>query len=345
MSFDGFWLCKVQGALKVANTEFDFATDEESDDPYATLPEGVVKSVMERWGYPDSEASAEPEPELEPTEPSPEPEPEPVEPAPTPDTEPVPEQGYITPPGGPVWAEDQEQVEYVTLPDGRQIPAAVVAMWADEVVKPSQRQPTSAPPTVPQQPQPAPVALPPLPQVTAEDLEMAGPAVQALLIIANQQAQQIRQFQDSLSTYESQVQDRAYRENAEIANSAATNFQRTYNLPDEIMGAVVRNTQQTDMAWYADQHRNDPKGPDPYKAVEHALDRAYWNTPEARVFEFERQASQRGQAQVRKQKLAGIGGSSGSGPARNQPVYDESTPEGRHAAAVEVARQAMYGDE
>lgn len=312
-----------------------------SEETFDNLPESVVSSVLDRWGYreeqppegeADSRLSVAPEPEPEP-EPTVEPEPEPtVEPEPEPEVQPEPDLAAVVPPGGPVYAD--QQPDTIELPDGRRIPVEVVAGWADDYRRPAP--PVWQPPPEPQ-PQPA-AQLPQLPQVSPYDLEEAGPAVQALLMIASAQADQLRQMQDRLGQIDTTTTQARHQENLEVANAAATQFQRQYNLPDDLMGRIRGNVQADDVT------RALASDPDPYKAAEYALTRSYWDLPEARVYEFERQTAARAAAVTRKQKLAGISGSSGSGP-RNAPPPDLDTPEGRRAAAIAEVAAVMYGDQ
>jgi hypothetical protein len=148
----------------------------------------------------------------------------------------------------------------------------------------------------------------------------------------------MQDMRNQISSTREAIDTRTQRDNSEIANSAASNFQTQYNLPDDLMSKIKTTVQVSDIDSYLQRDF------DTYKAVDYALTRSYWNLPEARQFEFERQATNRQEALERKRKLTGISGSSGSGP-RNAPPPDLDTDEGRHAAAVEMARQAMFGDE
>ena len=301
----------------------------EAEGIYDSLPEDIVKSVLERSGFQDSQA-------VEPSEVAPSEE----EAEETPPVE-ADDEGIVaappSAPGGPLFSEDTPNPDVITLPDGRQFPLALVAEWADRPEAPILQQPVATPST------PLPISSPPsntplqLPQITEEDLEMAGPVGRALLMVASRQAAELAYVRDQVSAAQQAVAANTRRESAEIANSAASNFQSQYNLPVELMEKVKNSAEVSDINRYLE------RDPDPYKAVDYALTRAYWNLPEARQYEFERQTAGRQEAQSRKRKLAGISGSGGSGP-RGTPAPDES-PEGLRAAAVELARAAMYGDE
>jgi hypothetical protein len=294
-----------------------------------SLPQSVVSSILDKWGSDPELAAAGLELGLDepgPNSPAPEPEVETEQPDPTPVSEEATgeeEEALPVPPGGPIY--DREPDPSVTLPDGRVIPASVVAGWLDS---PPPRPPVQ-PEIIPAHAQAQSPPLPPLPQLSEEDLE--SPAVRALLLIANHHQQQLKALETNQQETRVQIEARVQRENTELANSAASSFQRGYNLPDDIMNEVRRNTQANDMQYYLESVQ-----PDPFKAVEFALTRAYWNTPQARTFEFERQSEARTKAQARKQKLAGVSGGSGSGPRAQEPQYEDW----KQAAVAEVA-QAM----
>lgn len=291
------------------------------------FPDEMVRDVLERAGFKDSLPAEEvPDPEGTPAVPAEE------EEGPLVETE-----GEVAPPeapGGPLFPSEDEDAaaQVVTLPDGRQLPVALVQEWADKGLTPPAPTPTFPQPS----PQPTAPALN-LPVVTQEDLEMAGPAVQALLLIVNEQARQQKALQEQLAAQSQLVTQRQQRETAEIANSAASSFKTQFNLPDDLMEKVKNSVEVGDIESYLS------RDPDPFKATEYALTRAYWNNPEARQYEFERQTSARAEAQTRKRKLAGVSGSGGSGP-RGAPAVDENDPVAMKQAAVELVRQAMYGD-
>lgn len=300
------------------------------------VTEDVIKSILGHAGF---DAETPPEPATPPAAPeapeeTPEPPAEADPPAPEapggplfpPEVPETPEGGA---PGTPESDVPQQAADsgVITLPDGRQVPAHLVQAWLDQAAQPT---PVAQLPAV---------AAPQfqLPQLTEADLEDAGPAVQALLLIANEQAQQMAALWQQVVAAQQVQQQNAEVESAKVANAAASAFQQAYNMPDELMAQIHANVVADDVTRSLAQTR------DPFKAVNYALERAYWVTPEARQFEFERQTAHREQAKTRKQKLAGVAGPGGAGPA--QPTIDETTVEGRHAAAVQMAREAMYGTE
>jgi hypothetical protein len=280
-----------------------------------TVSQEVIDNVVERWGWTDAEAAPEPAPEPEPAE----------------DLTPPPA------PGGPVLAPEGEgesegasAPSVVRLPDGREFPLALIREWADRVPEP--------PPVAP--PAPAAVQQPfYLPPVSEEDLEQAGPAVRALLIIANAQAQKQRELEEQISTNRQLVETRARQENAQIANAAATSFQRDHNLPDDLMSRIKDTVQVSDVEAFM------RTTPDPYKAIEFALTRSYWNDKEARQYEFSRQMEVQQKALDRKRKLAGVGGNSGgSGPRGAEPAIEPGPDGWKKAAIAQVARDMGIQD-
>lgn len=280
------------------------------------LPDSVISSVLDTWGYKDSQPE-----DVASTDGNEE---EQVPPVETEEEAPGP-----SAPGGTLFT--PEDKDLVTLPDGRKYPIALIQEWAD---RSTGLPPEPAPVSVPQSVQ-EPAVVPQLafPTVTEEDLELAGPAVRALLLIANAQAQQQRQLQERIDGLSSIATERAQRESAEIANSAASSFQSKYDIPEELMDSVKKNVQVSDLESYLS------RDPDPFKATEYALNRAFWTLPQARQFQAEREDKWRQSATSRKRKLAGVSGSSGTGPSRT-PVF-EDTQEGRYAAAVEEVARDM----
>lgn len=300
------------------------------DSPFSDIPEDIVKSVLERSGFTDT-AEAISEPQADP--------PAAQDEGPSVEAE----DEYValpTAPGGPLFKdEDSEETptpeppdpNIITLPDGRKYPLALVQEWAD---RQSQAHTIAAPTEPPATPTPTFT----LPTISEEDLEAAGPVGRALLMIASEQAKRQQQLETQLKETREAADSRAERENAEIANAAASSFQTTYNLPEPLMEQIKKTASVYDIQEYLQRDLN------PYKAVEYALTKSFWNLPEARQYEFQRQEEARNQAILRKKKLAGISGASGSGP-RGTPPPDTETPQGRYEAAVELARQAMYGDQ
>lgn len=337
------------------------------------IPDSVVTSVLSQFGY--AEAS-----DVEPVEPAPEVAEVVETPAPeapgdvTPEVEagvvePAEDEPLPVPPGGPIFddaassdpaapatAEPSPPAlgSAVTLPNGQVVSPYELQQWAALNARiqtdPSLRDGLSRLLNPQAAPVPTPVAqqsnLPPLPQLTPDDLE--DPAIRGLVMVAGRMQQEIAELRQSHAQTQSQVVQRQYQDAREVTLGAASQFQRTYNLPEEIMTEVRdiasrSNAMNLYMAG-VDPQSGRPVQPDPYKAVESALSMAYWNSPRARVFEIERQSAHRAKTSARKTKLGGIGGSSGS--AHRQPqLFDTSTEQGRHQAQVAEVAAAMGIDE
>lgn len=338
-----------------------------------SLPESVVRSVLDRWGYGERGSDADPEPQ--PTEPEapaevpapPAPEPpeapepatgeptegpeptEPVEPPQPPSTpaESEPEVEEIPAPGGPIWTPEEPAPgtpPQPPIPPPVASPSALTQQQIEAYRQLEQRIQTDPafrvglqallnPQNIPAATPPGSLDLTPLPQLSPEDIQ--DPATQALVMIAHRQQQEMAQLRQSLASQAQQSAAQQRQETLEIANNVRTSFARQYNLPDTIMDSIDKNVVSHDIAYYMQSVEADP-----YKAAEFALTRAYWNTAEARTYEFERQAGNRAKALARKQRLSGVGGGSGSSP-RTPPPPDLSTPEARHKAAVAEAASAM----
>lgn len=286
------------------------------------LDEGLVKSVLEQSGFSDTLDEIKPSGAAEESSQEQESKSSQDE-----------ELGAPPAPGGPLFKGDEEEENVVTLSDGTKYPLALVEEWAKQRQAPLPPAPTIEP--VAEEPVRPQLNLP---QLTEEDLEMAGPVGRAALMILHAQAQEMAELKKQVTQAQQIQQSNAEVEAAKVLNAAQSSFKSDYNLPDDLMEKIANSAVAEDVK------RHMAQSNDPYEAVRYALTRSYWNLPEARQFEFERQHVAQQQAHVRKQKLAGVSG--GAGPStRGAPVYDESTPEGRHAAAVDLVRQAMYGDE
>jgi hypothetical protein len=322
------------------------------------IPDSVINSVLNQWGYGER---IEDEPEADPAVPevletpetetaNVEPDLAPVEPAAEVDLEPdlTEPDDVPVPPGGPVFDVEGAETTAPAPAPSTSLPPEWAQLQARIQTDPQFRQGLAdLLNPQPAAPAPAPTStLPALPRLSEEDLQ--EPAVQALLILAEHQRQQIEQVKQQVADTQRQTQVRQYQDTSEIANGAASQFKTTYNLPDEIM-SEVRDIAGRSNAMHLYMAGVDPRTgkqvqPDPYKAVESALEMAYWNSPRARVFEIERQTAQRNKTSVRKQKLAGVGGSSGS--ASRAPVpFDLKTEKGRHEAMVAEVRASMNADE
>lgn len=325
-------------------------TTSQDDYPFDAIPDEIIRRGLETWGLGDG--TDNPEAETVPAagdESPPEEEGEELEATPPP-----------SPPGGPLWKEEPDETAPTGTPDVPAPPTPtadpVETLLARVATDPSLRdrlvsllgQGQAGPAPLAPQPQQSPFANANLPQFSEDDLE--NPALRAMLLIVNEQQKQLQSFQASQTELRQQVEQRQMLEFSQIANSAASNFQSQYNIPEDLM-VRVRDVAGSQNAIAAYMSGTDPRSgrpltgqPDPYKAVEAGLEIAYWSLAEARQFEHERQTSAREAARSRKQKLAGVGGSSGSAP-RTTPPPDTSTPQGRIDAAVAEVAAHMLGNE
>ena len=287
-----------------------------SDNPFSEIPDDIVKSVLNQSGFAwDSDAPEQPE----------------VPPEAPPEVE--PEEEAPPAPGGPLFPPEEEEPDTVTLPDGRKYPVALVKEWADRSTFGTPPPAVPIPPIVEPQQQ-----YPVLPQLTEEDLEIAGPAVRALLLIATSQQQDLKRLAEEVQGAKRVQEQNAAVEANKVISAATSAFRDAHNISEDLMKRIVNNANQDDVIRHVKSYN------DPYEAVKYALTRSYWDLPEARQFEFDRQSNARSAAQARKQRLAGVGGSNGAPSSRGASVFDESTPEGRHQAAIELVRQAMEGE-
>ena len=79
------------------------------------------------------------------------------------------------------------------------------------------------------------------------------------------------------------------------------------------------------------------------EAFEQVLDTAFYSLPAMRELEWQRDAEQRKEDQVRKAKAGSLSGSSGSVP-RTVPVELPRTEQGKRDALTSMARQMMNGE-
>lgn len=268
-----------------------------------------------------------PEPEVEP---QPEPEAE-VPAAPVEETE--DDITFQSPPGGPIWSEAEEEtatepeLPTITLNDGSTLTAVQV-----EALLVGTRTPPPAPVNVPT-PVPSSEAIgPSLPAFTDEDLE--NPAIRAVVMIAAKQQEELATLRQQQQQVAEAVAVRQHHENAEAVNSATAFFKAEYNLPDDLMEKVSNHAAIYLKPEY--ERLMEAGTPNSYQAVINSLQAAYWNVPEARRFEFDRQSDNRQKAVARKQKLNGVGGTQGVAPAvEPQSMYDAMVAEVAESMGVQ----------
>lgn len=266
------------------------------------------------------------------------------------------------PPGGPLWADDTggspagEPAPAVTLPNGTVLGAEQLAALADldtrlragQVPWMPQGQPPAPPPTV--EKPPLPPQLPPPPRLTEEDLEDPKAVAQAMLWLAQKQQAETAYLKAQLEQTNAQITRQHFDESAQVTSSVTSLYKQRYNLPDEVMEKIVATAAPISAPLFqmymsgTDPRTGARVAPDAAKAVETVLDMAYWNTPEARRFEIERQNAHQAKVRERKNKLGGVGGSSGSAPRQPKPV-DLSNEAERHQAMIEAVEAAMGSDQ
>lgn len=316
-------------------------TAEVEETTFDALPESVVASVLDRWGYSQSVPTTDsdiPEPGDD----------EQSEQSVEPDEADEAEGETPAPPGGPIFTDEpdaEEDSEPADEPPAPPTPTPasptdplsqlLTERLADNNFRDQLLQLLLGQPGQPQPPAPAPESQ--LPQITEEDLE--NPAVRASLLILNQQREQLAALQSRFDEQSKQTSERNAADLSRIAESAVHAFQTTYNLSDELIARI--RTAAGPMTAAASQMTNST---DPHTVMGKALELAYWADPETRKFEFDRQASARDKALARRNKLGGVGGNSGSA-ARTPPPPDLDTREGRFDAAVAEVTAAMFGNE
>lgn len=198
--------------------------------------------------------------------------------------------------------------------------------------------------------------LPPSPYDTPPpDLDLSDPVI-ATMWNANktaweQQQAFLRQQQEAISQLTGVVQqqyneqaERARRDNEAVIAMAAQSFAKDHALSDDEvkqlrMIAGRMNILPTLMSG-VDPITGAPSTPDPAKAVQRALEIAYFSNPEYRAKEFARQQDQAKEGQRRKAKASSLSGSSGSSP-RSTPA--PTTPESKRAAMVAEVAAMLNG--
>ena len=300
--------------------------DQLPEEMVGELPASLVESILGRWGHSDSEPSAgdPPPPPLEETGVAGGEVPEPP-----------------SPPGGPLFTDPSvPPAPTVKLSDGTEIPLSQV-----EAILKAQSPPfTPPPPAPPYAPPPPPIAplAASLPPFTEEDLE--NPAIRAVIMVAAKQQEALEAQGRQLETLAASQRQVQVQEHRQIVVSAVTAFKDQYQLPDELMRTISdRAGSLVEQNLIATARHDQVTGtiiPNPFEAVTKSLADAYWLTPQARQYEFERQANARNAALARQRKLNGVGGASGSAP-QQASSYDLSTKEGRRQAAVAEAAAAM----
>jgi hypothetical protein len=237
---------------------------------------------------------------------------------------------------------------WITLPNGIRVSLErvqqLLAPNLDQVALRAQPPATAAPAS----PQPPAVPIPAIPQLTAEDLELADPATRALYSAYQAQAQQLAAVQQRVNA-EAQVRiNTQAAHNEALTVATRTQFQREFEIPDALMDEITMTAARSGAIRTYMQDRvhpvtGQPVEPDPSKAVWVALEMGFWASPAGRQLDYERQRQRDGIAAARKQKLAGIGGNSGSSPRTTTRA--PQTPAERHDAAIQFVAETFFSQD
>lgn len=179
--------------------------------------------------------------------------------------------------------------------------------------------------------------LPEIPQELLDD-----PAILALYQFAQTQNEHITNLQQQVAHTSDVVFNRERQEIDNIVRRVATNFAQEKGLSEaqiQQLGNVAGRMNLIDPLLRGIDPINGETVPvDREFAARRALEIAYWSVPQYRDKEYASQVQERAKDQRRKQRLAGIGGSSGSVP-RATPV--PTNPHERQAAAVRELAEMM----
>lgn len=311
-------------------------------------PTATIEKIISEWGDiekesidPAASTTTEPEaPENPPVEPE-APETPPTETESPEEEDDLSLEDFISPPGGDIWnqteapSEQPQAPQKIKLSDGSEVTLEEV----EALIRPSA--PLPPPPTFPAVEQPKPPTLEqppqiPLPAFSDEDLE--NPALRAIVMIAARQQEELLSQKALLEQIQQSTAQTQYRDNAEIVNSAMTQFKAQYRLPDELMDKIADRAGT--LLPIKAQQMAEVGNFNPFEAVVTSLNDAYWLVPEARQFEFERQADHRQAALARQRKLNGVGGTSGSAP-HTAPPPDPKDKQGVYNEMVAMVAADM----
>lgn len=292
--------------------------------------------------------------------------------APTPPAEDLTPDPVIPPsPGGPLWVEDGQGGAagipsapaapatatapappitpdgWVTLPNGLRVSLErVQQLLAPNLDQAALRSQPPVQPTAPTPP--ASVPVPAIPQLTAEDLELADPATRALYSAYQAQAQQLAAVNQRINAEAQARINTQAAHNEALTVATRTQFQREYEIPDALMDEITMTAARSGAIRTYMQDRVHPVtglpvDPDPSKAVWTALEMGFWASPAGRQLDYDRQRQRDGLAAARKQKLAGIGGNSGSSPRTTTRA--PQTQAERHDAATQFVAETFFSQD
>lgn len=298
-----------------------------------TLDDDLRAFVEERLGTPfnqDEPDDTPVEPSEEPDEP---PEPDTEEPAdePTEPTEPDSEPSGVTLPDGTVLT-NEEALSYAQFDALLRNDPELFRVITETI----QGRAASAPGAQAQ----APPRAPALPEFTDDDL--TDPAVRSLYETARQQREYIEQMDARLNQVRDITIQQQHEELAALIDSKSGEFATKHNLTRDEM-ARVRGTAERlnvipSLMRGIDPITGKPSPRDRGTAISRAYDIAYNFIPEFHDRAIAEAVKDRAKSTKRKQRLAGIGGSSGGVP-KNEPV--PTTDQGRREAMIREVAEAM----
>lgn len=199
--------------------------------------------------------------------------------------------------------------------------------------------------TVEQATQQAQQALAPVAETPPPDLDLDDPNIKHLWDQYQAQGDMVRDLRQRVETHDDFLQRQHREANESYINRATASFKERFELSDEEVQHISQIAGGLEILPALKNGFNPLTGqyerPDAIAAVERALEIAYWNHPEYRNREYQRQMDQQKTDNKRKQKLAAVSGNSGSVP-RSRPT--PQTREGRHAAMVQEVEAAMSGN-
>jgi hypothetical protein len=204
--------------------------------------------------------------------------------------------------------------------------------------------PAGPPPPVPAA-GPPPTAYPQYPQSQPADLdEYADPALRALYQRNEELAARVDALAQTQRFNEEQQTRQQIAHYEQVVEGVVSKFASDYSIPAGIIQEVRQTAARLGAA---NSYMNGvhpvtglPVRPDPAEAVRTALSVAYYATPSARALEEQRVVARAQADQTRKQKLAGVGGSSASVP-RNPPAPTD--PAGRRDAMTREVGEMLNG--
>ena len=183
-------------------------------------------------------------------------------------------------------------------------------------------------PTTP--PPPAQPDIPTLPQLDPDDL--VDPAVKALYDHASATQTLLQQERERINAIQSLAVEQRAKEFNETAIRTKATFATRMSLTPEQVEAVANQADKLGVSRALLSQTTDPAS-----AIDRALELAYWSMPEHRKDAIESAVKERTAKARKRQKLAGVGGGSGSTPRDTaKPMSDAEI---RQAMIADVADQ------